>query len=162
MKVLYPGTFDPITLGHIDLVARASSLFKSVLVAIIKNPAKKTLFSFEERFNLARDTLSCFKNVKVSGFDGLVVDYAKKKKIAILIRGLRMVSDFEYEFQMALTNRKLEEKIETMFLMPHPDYSYISSRLIKEAFFLGADVSPFISPVVLKALKRKKNEDKNS
>ncbi len=162
MKVLYPGTFDPITLGHIDLVSRASRLFKSVTVSIVKDPHKKTLFSFQERFHLAKEALAKFSNVQIEGFNGLVVEYAKKKDTSILLRGLRMLSDFEYEFQMALTNRKLEKKVETMFLMPNPEYSYISSRLIKEAFSLGADVSCFVPPVVLEALKKKKDESKSS
>ena len=158
MKVLYPGTFDPITLGHIDLIKRAARLFKEVCVAVVVKPSKQTLFTFPERLKLAQKSLKALKNVKVEGFEGLVVEYAAIKKINILLRGLRMISDFEYEFQTALTNRKIRPDIETIFLMPHPDYSYISSRLIKEAFFLGADVSFFVPSLVLKALEAKKNE----
>ncbi len=156
MKVIYPGTFDPITFGHIDLVKRAGCLFKEVIVGVAKNPPKAALFSFDERLDMSKECLKEFKNVSVEGFDGLVVNYAKEKKIRILLRGLRMISDFEYEFQMALTNRKIEEEIETMFLMPHPDFSYISSRLIKEAFFLGADISSFVPPLVFKSLGKKR------
>ena len=158
MKVLYPGTFDPITYGHIDLIKRASRLFDQVLVAVVKTPSKNTLFNFQERIGLAKKCLKGFKNVRIESFDGLVVEYAKRKKIKILLRGLRMISDFEYEFQMALTNRKIKEEIETMFLMPHPDYSYVSSRLIKEAFFLGGDISCFVPQKVYKALKKKKDD----
>jgi pantetheine-phosphate adenylyltransferase len=159
MKVLYPGSFDPITLGHIDLIQRACRLFDEVVMGVVVHPSKdKTFFTYEQRLKLVKECLKGFKNVRVEGFDGLVVDYAKKKKIKILLRGLRMISDFEYEFQMALTNRKLCQDIETIFLMPHPDFSFISSRLIKEAFFLGADISCFVPKPVLKALSKKKNE----
>ncbi len=155
MKALYPGTFDPITFGHIDLIERANKIFSQVYVGVVKEPSKPTLFDFQERFYLVKASLRRFKNVKVEGFEGLVVEYAQTRRIKVLIRGLRMISDFEYEFQMALTNRKLSPQIETIFFMPHPDYSYISSRLIKEAFFLGADVSCFVPPLVVKALKAK-------
>jgi pantetheine-phosphate adenylyltransferase len=159
MKVLYPGSFDPITLGHIDLIKRACRLFSQVVVGVVVSPSKdKTLFTYQQRLKLVKECLKGFKNVKVEGFDGLVVDYAGKKKIKILLRGLRMISDFEYEFQMALTNRKLRQDIETIFLMPHPNFSFISSRLIKEAFFLGADISCFVPKPALKALAKKKNE----
>ncbi|MBN2120370.1 MAG: pantetheine-phosphate adenylyltransferase [Candidatus Omnitrophica bacterium] len=158
MKVLYPGSFDPITLGHIDLIKRSIKLFDQVCVAVVAKSPKDTLFDFEERMDLVKKCLKGFKKVKVEGFEGLVVDYAKLKKIKIILRGLRMISDFEYEFQMALTNRTIKPDIETMFLMPEPNYSYVSSRLIKEAFFLGADISRFVPSYVLKALVRKKDE----
>lgn len=161
MKVLYPGTFDPITFGHIDLIRRASRLFSEVCVGVVINPSKEPLFSFPERVELVKKCLVDFKNLTVEGFDGLVVEYAQSKNIQVLLRGLRMISDFEYEFQMALTNRRIKEEIETMFLMPHPDYSYISSRLIKEAFFLGADISCFVPPLVFEALRLKKNEGRS-
>jgi len=156
MKVLYPGTFDPITFGHIDLIKRASRLFDGVLVAVVVNPLKDTLFTSEERIKITKSCLKGLRNVRVEGFDGLVVEYAKSKNIKIILRGLRMISDFEYEFQMALTNRKLKKEVETIFLMPHPDYSYVSSRLIKEALFLGADVSHFVPALVVRALAKKK------
>ena len=159
MKVLYPGSFDPITLGHIDLIQRACRLFDEVVMGVVVHPSKeKTLFTHVQRLKLVKECLKGFKNVRVEEFDGLVVDYARKKKIKILLRGLRMISDFEYEFQMALTNRKLCQDIETIFLMPHPNFSFVSSRLIKEAFCLGADVSCFVPRPVLKALNKKKDE----
>jgi len=158
MKVIYPATFDPITFGHIDLIKRAACLFSQVCVAVAQTPSKQTLFSSSERLSLVRQALEGIKNVTVEGFRGLVVDYAEKKDTRILLRGLRMISDFEYEFQMALTNRTIRDRIETMFLMPAPEYSYISSRLIKEAFALGADISRFVPTQVLSALKAKHNE----
>ena len=157
MKVLYPGTFDPITFGHIDLIKRACRLFDTVVVAVVISPSKEALFTFRQRFDLTQGCLKGLKNVRVEGFDGLVVDYARSKKIKIILRGLRMISDFEYEFQMALTNKKISQDVETMFLMPHPDYSFISSRLMKEAFFLGADISLFVPREVVRALKKKKD-----
>ena len=155
MTIIYPGTFDPITYGHIDLVKRAARAFREVIVAVAKHPNKDVLFNFKERVLLVKNSLENIKNVKVEGFDGLVVDFAKRKKSRLILRGLRMISDFEYEFQMALTNRKIEKEVETVFLMPHPDFSYLSSRLIKEAFFLKADISAFVPPLVQKALEKK-------
>ena len=159
MKALYPGTFDPITFGHIDLIERAQRIFNPLYVGVVKQSSKPTLFTFEERLYLVKNSLKRLKNVKVEGFQGLVVEYARKKGIKILLRGLRMISDFEYELQMALTNRKLSPDLEILFFMPHPDYSYISSRLIKEAFFLGADISCFVPSCVIKALKAKKKAE---
>jgi len=156
MKVLYPGTFDPITYGHIDLVARASKVYDQVTVGVVKDSSKNTLFSFQERVDLAQKSLKNFKNVKVQTFEGLTVDFARRIKAKVILRGVRMLSDFEYEFQMALTNRKIAEDIETVFMMPHPDFSYISSKLIKEAFFLGADISSFVPKEVLTLLKKRK------
>ena len=156
MRVLYPGTFDPVTLGHIDLIQRASKIFDEVIVAVIKNPSKKTLFNYKERLELINGCLKKFNNIKVEGFDGLVVDFARKNKVRMILRGLRMLSDFEYEFQMALTNKSIEDKVETIFLMPRPEYSYVSSNLIKEAFSLGADISAFVPALVKKYLKKKK------
>ncbi len=153
-----PGTFDPITNGHIDIIKRAASIFEKVVVAIVKSPSKNTLFSYAERLALAKAATKNIKKVAVEGFDGLVVDYARKKKAKVIVRGLRMISDFEYEFQMALTNRNLAGEVETIFLMPHPQYSYIASRLIKEAASLGADLKRFLPPVVDKALKNKLKE----
>jgi pantetheine-phosphate adenylyltransferase len=150
-----PGTFDPITNGHIDIIKRAVSICEKVIVSVVKAPIKKTLFSYQERLSLATEATKDIKGVRVEGFDGLVVDYAKKKKAKVILRGIRMISDFEYEFQMALTNRSLCPNIETIFLMPSPEYSYISSRLIKEAAFLGADFKKFLPQVVLVALRKK-------
>ncbi|MCK4809604.1 MAG: pantetheine-phosphate adenylyltransferase [Candidatus Omnitrophica bacterium] len=154
-KVLYPGTFDPITLGHLDLIKRASSIFEEVIVAIAKNSPKNTFFSYQERLDIVSKVIKPFKNVKLEGFEGLIVEFARKKRIRVLLRGLRMISDFEYEFQMALTNRKLASKIETMFLMPDPRYSYVSAKLIKEAAFLGADLKEFLPSYSLKLLRKK-------
>lgn len=154
-KAIYPGTFDPITNGHIDIVKRAASLFEEVIVAVVKEPSKDTFFSFEDRLDMVKATTKKIRGVKVKGFDGLVVDYAANNNVRVIIRGIRMISDFEYEFQMALTNRNLDPKIETLFLMPHPQYSFISSRLIKEAAFLGANLKQFLPSVVLSTLKRR-------
>ncbi|MCM8784219.1 MAG: pantetheine-phosphate adenylyltransferase [Candidatus Omnitrophica bacterium] len=152
---IYPGTFDPITYGHIDIIKRANSLFNKVIIAVAKNPSKETLFSWKERVNLVKKAVRDVQGVEVDTFNGLVVDYLKKKKAKIIIRGLRMISDFEYEFQMALTNRKLAPFIETIFMMPNEAYSYLSSKLIKEAGALGADLSYFVPSFVEKALRKK-------
>ncbi len=141
---VYPGTFDPVTYGHIDIIKRAAKIFGKVVVAVAHNEEKGTLFSVEERVDMLKDAVKGMKNVSVTDFDGLVVGYIKKLGTNIMIRGLRMISDFEYEFQMALTNRKLAGEIETIFMMPNESYSYISSKLIKEAASLGADVGHFV------------------
>ena len=154
-KAIYPGTFDPITYGHIDLIKRAVEIFSEVTVAVADNPHKKPLFSLKERVALVKKATAGLAGVEVDSFSGLVVGYARKNKAKVLIRGLRMVSDFEYEFQMALTNRKLASDIETIFLMPHESYSYLSSRLLKEAASLGADLNDFIPAFVEEALKKK-------
>ncbi|MDD5069688.1 MAG: pantetheine-phosphate adenylyltransferase [Candidatus Omnitrophica bacterium] len=154
-RAICPGTFDPITNGHIDIIKRAAAVFDEVTVAIVKNPTKKVWFSYQERYDLVKEVLGGIGKVKVEGFDGLVVEYAKIKNVAVIVRGLRMISDFEYEFQMALTNRNLAPEIETVFLMPHPEYSFISSRLIKEAGQLNAKLHKFIPLAVVKALKTK-------
>lgn len=152
-RAIYPGTFDPITNGHIDIIRRAAFIFGEVLVSVVEISSKDALFSFDQRIKLVKEATAEIKGVKVEGFSGLVVDFAKKKKVKVIVRGLRMISDFEYEFQMALTNRNLAPGIETIFLMPHPEYSFISSRLIKEAACFGADLKKFLPPVVVKALK---------
>ena len=153
--VVYPGTFDPVTYGHIDIIKRASKIFDRVIVAVAHNKAKGTLFSVEERKSMITDSVKDIKNVSVDDFDGLVIDYVKKAGSNVMVRGLRMISDFEYEFQMALTNRKLSGEVETIFMMPHEDYSYVSSKLIKEAAGLGADLKNFIPTKVEEALKLK-------
>lgn len=160
-RVIYPGTFDPITNGHIDIIRRAALIFEKVIVAVVKDPTKNALFSYKERLSLAKAATKGIKNVKVEGFSGLVVEYARKNNAKVIIRGLRMISDFEYEFQMALTNRNLAPDIETVFLMPHPQYSYVSSKLIKEAGSLGADLKEFLPAPVAKALKDKINESRS-
>jgi pantetheine-phosphate adenylyltransferase len=154
-KAIYPGTFDPVTFGHIDIIKRAQEIFSEVIVAVAHNPQKSPLFSVQERVRLLKKATVGLKGVTVCAFEGLVVNFARKNRSPVLIRGLRMLSDFEYEFQMALTNRKLAPDIETIFLMPHESYSYISSKLLKEGAFLGADLSPFLPDFVETALKSK-------
>ncbi len=149
---IYPGTFDPITNGHIDLVARASKLFDRVIVAIAINPSKKPAFTLEERVALAKQTLAGIDNVEVCGFEGLLVDVAQQKGAKVILRGLRAVSDFEYEFQLAGMNRKMQPDVETMFLTPAEQYTYISSSLVREIATLGGDVSEFVAPCVKDAL----------
>lgn len=157
-RAVCPGTFDPITNGHIDIIRRASFIFDKVIVAVVQSPSKDTLFSYQERMALVKEVTKNIKGVEVDGFDGLVVDFARKRRASVIVRGIRMISDFEYEFQMALTNRNLAPHTETMFLMPHPQYSYISSRLIKEAAFLGANLKQFLPGVVMNALRNKIHE----
>jgi len=154
-KAIYPGTFDPVTYGHIDLIKRAQEIFSEVIVAVGHNPHKKPLFSVKERVQMLKKATAGMDRVSVVDFRGLVVDYARKHQAKVLIRGLRMLSDFEYEFQMALTNRKLSPEIETIFLMPQESQSYLSSKLLKEAASLGADLSSFVPEFVERALKKK-------
>ncbi len=152
---IYPGSFDPLTNGHIDLIERATRIFDKVIVAVANNTRKTTLFSIEERITMLKAATQHIKGIEVEAFEGLVIDFAKKKKINVLIRGTRMISDFEYEFQMALTNRRLSKDIETVFLMPSEQYSFISSTLLKEAVSLGADISSFVPQLVEKRLKER-------
>ena len=151
---IYPGTFDPVTYGHIDLIDRARSLFAHVHVAVAANPGKLPLFSAPERVALLRRALARRRGVTVEAFDGLVVEYARRRRARVVLRGLRMLSDFEYEFQMALTNRKLDDHVETLFLMPSESYAYLSSKLIKEAVSLGADVRAFVPAFVMARLRQ--------
>ncbi len=152
---VYAGSFDPVTYGHIDIIKRAARIFDRVIVAVAHNTEKGPLFSLKERVAMLKKAARSIPNVRVDDFAGLAVDYVSKSGTNVLIRGLRMVSDFEYEFQMALTNRKLNEKIETIFLMPNEAYSYLSSTLIKEAAVLGADISYFVPEFIEKQLKAK-------
>lgn len=152
---IYPGTFDPITRGHSDLVERSSRLFDRVIVALAANPGKTPVFSLEERISLAREVLGELDNVEVCGFGGLLVDFAHEKGANIIIRGLRAVSDFEYEFQLAGMNRKLAPDIETLFLTPAEQYTYISSSLVREVASLGGDISPFVHEKIVAELARK-------
>ncbi len=152
---IYPGSFDPITYGHIDLIKRALRIFDKVIIAVAHNPEKGVLFSVKERVEMIKKVTATLKGVSVEDFDGLLLDYAKKKGVSVIIRGLRMISDFEYEFQMALTNRKLDDSIETIFMMPSESFSYLSSRLIKEVVALGADVKEFVPALVEEKLKAK-------
>jgi len=154
-RAIYPGTFDPVTYGHIDLIQRARKIFDEVIVAVAHNPGKGPLFSVEERVALLRRATRSLRGVTVDHFDSLVVDYARRKGTRVVIRGLRMLSDFEYEFQMALTNRKLSSAVETIFMMPSESFSYVSARLLKEAGELGADLSAFVPPSVAKALRER-------
>ena len=152
---IYPGSFDPVTFGHIDLIERASKIFDKVIVGVAQNYHKKPIFTTPERVDLLQKATSKIKGVTVESFDGLVIEYARKKKVNVLIRGLRMISDFEYEFQMALTNRRLANDVETVFLMPSENYAFLSSTLIKEAAALGADISQFVPKFVEKPLKER-------
>jgi pantetheine-phosphate adenylyltransferase len=152
---IYAGTFDPLTYGHFDLIERGAELFDTLILAIAVMPPKDTLFSTRERLAMARDVTKKIGNVKVDSFDGLLVEYARFKKCRVLLRGLRAYSDFEYEFQMALTNRKLAPDIETLFMMPKEVHSYISSSTVKEVARMGGDISDFVPERVEKALKRK-------
>lgn len=152
---VYPGSFDPITYGHIDLIKRALKIFSKVIVAVAENSSKESLFTLAERFAFTKRATADLKGVEVDCFDGLAVKYVRSKDSYVIMRGIRMISDFEYEFQMALTNRRLSKDVETIFLMPNEAYSYLSSKLIKEAASLGADVSCFVPKFVAKALTKK-------
>ena len=152
---LFPGTFDPITNGHIDLIQRAAKMFDEVVVSIATSQKKGPRFTLQERIGLAEKVLADCPNVKVKGFDILLVDFAEQQNASVLIRGLRAVSDFEYEFQLASMNRNLAPGIESLFLMPADEYSFISSSLVKEVASLGGDISKFVHPLVNEALKSK-------
>lgn len=154
-KVIYPGTFDPVTYGHIDVIKRAIVLFDAVVVTVAINPGKAPLFSTEERVSMLNESLKEFPNVSVDSFDGLVVDHAKTVGASGILRGLRAVSDFEYEFQMALMNRKLSNEIATVFLMPHEKFTYLNSTIIRNLASLKSDVNDFVPPIVSEALKKK-------
>jgi pantetheine-phosphate adenylyltransferase len=152
---LYPGSFDPITNGHLDVIQRAAGLFDRLIVAVARDNAKNSLFSVEERVALTSEAIAGIRNVEVMPFDGLLVNFANKLGACALVRGLRAVSDFEFEFQLALMNRKLEPNLETMFLMPREEFTYISSRLVKEIGRLGGNIEPFAPANVVAALKQK-------
>ena len=154
-KVLYPGTFDPVTNGHIDIIRRARELFDGVVVTVAINPGKTPLFTVDERIQMLKESLRDFNNVIVDSFDGLVVDHAHEVGAVGIIRGLRAVSDFEYEFQMALMNRKLAGDLTTVFLMPHEKYTYLNSSIIRNLASLNSDVSDFVPQGVIDALKKK-------
>ena len=152
---IYPGTFDPITLGHIDLIERSSELFNKVIVTIAVNPSKKPLFDVNERMEMIEDAIAPFDNVTVAKFDGLIVDFAKDVGAKVIIRGLRAITDFEYEFQMALMNRQLADDITTVFLMPHEKYTYLNSTIIKNVANFGGDIEKFVTKFVQKKLIEK-------
>jgi pantetheine-phosphate adenylyltransferase len=153
--VLYPGTFDPITNGHIDIIKRACELFDAIVVTVAVNPGKTPLFSTEERLELIKESLKGYENITVDSFDGLVVDHAHEVGAIGIIRGLRALSDFEYEFQMALMNRKLASDVATIFLMPHEKYTYLNSSIVKNLASLNSDISEFVPEAVNAALKKK-------
>ena len=154
-KAVYPGSFDPITNGHVDIIARGLSVFDQVVIAILVNPEKQSLFSVEERVEIIRRTYAGNRRVQVDTFSGLLVDYAVRSGASVIVRGLRAISDFEYEFQMALMNRRLDPRIETVFMMPAEGYSYLSSRLVKEVFQLGGSVRDLVPPIVETRLREK-------
>ena len=158
---IYPGSFDPITNGHIDIINRASSLFEEVVIAVASNSAKESLLSKDERVEVLKASLSEKSNVQIDSFDGLLVDYAQKMDVFTVIRGLRTLSDFEYEFQMAIMNRNLNKSIETIFLMTDEKYTHISSSFIKEVYRLNGDISLFVPKPVIDKLNKIKNEKNN-
>jgi len=149
---IYPGTFDPITNGHVDVIHRATEIFPHVVVLVAQNPSKQPLFDSEERSDMIRKIFARDRRVEVDSFDGLLVDYVSQRKAKAIIRGLRAVSDFEYEFQMALTNRKLAPWIDTIFLVPDEKYTYLNSTIVREVARLGGDISNFVPPLVRKRL----------
>jgi len=154
-RAIYPGSFDPVTNGHLDVIERARKLFDEVVVAVAHNDEKQPLFSLKDRLDLLRETAGNIDNVRIAEFEGLLVEFATKEEAGAVIRGLRAVSDFEFEFQMALMNRKLDAAVETIFLMPKEEYTYLSSRIVKEIARLGGDVSGFVPACVANALRRK-------
>lgn len=154
-RAIYPGSFDPVTNGHLDVVDRARKLFDEVIVAVAHNDQKQPLFTLEERLDLLRTTIGHLDKVEIAPLDGLLVDFALARQATAVIRGLRAVSDFEFEFQMALMNRKLEATVETIFLMPKEEYTYLSSRIVKEIARLGGDVAEFLPAPVAAALRAK-------
>ena len=157
-KAVYPGTFDPITRGHEDLAIRAASLFDHVVLAIADSPSKRPFFSLEERVQMAKDALAGHPNIEIVGFSGLLMDFLRTQGARIILRGLRAVSDFEYEFQMAGMNRKLYPDVETIFLTPGEQYMFISATMVREIAALGGDVSHFVNPVILSHLRRKQKK----
>lgn len=152
---IYPGSFDPLTNGHLDVIQRAARLFDRVIIAVARSEAKQPLFPLEERSRLVRESVAHLPNVEADAFDGLLVDYVARRGGTAVVRGLRAVSDFEFEFQLALMNRKLNEQVETIFMMPKDTYTFLSSRLVKEIARLGGDVAQFVPAVVGAALRRR-------
>jgi pantetheine-phosphate adenylyltransferase len=152
---LYPGTFDPITLGHIDIVKRASQIFSKVVTVVADNKSKKCLFSLEDRLHLAKESLKDFPSVEVITYDGLIIDAVKEYGASTIIRGLRALSDFDYEFQLAFTNRQLDDKADTVFLMPSAQFTYLSSSMVRQLAQFNGDISQFVTPVVESAFSEK-------
>lgn len=159
MNVIYPGSFDPVTYGHLDIIERCSKKFDKVIVAILSNSSKKTLLTVEERFEILKKSIEKYDNVEVDTFSGLLVDYAKQKGISTVIRGLRAVTDFEYELQMALMNRQLDDEMETIFLMSSSQYTFLSSSIVKEVARFDRDISSFVPKVVEDLIRRKLKGD---
>jgi pantetheine-phosphate adenylyltransferase len=157
VKALYPGTFDPPTNGHVDLITRGSKLFDHLTVGVLVNSDKNPLFTIEERVEMLEEVTSSIPNVTIATFDGLMVEFARAQGASAVLRGIRAISDYEYEFQMALMNRRLAPEIETVFLQPAGRYSFVSSRMLKEVFSLGGDVTGLIPPNVLKRLRARLN-----
>ncbi|HEY1808944.1 MAG TPA: pantetheine-phosphate adenylyltransferase [Acidobacteriaceae bacterium] len=155
VKAIYPGSFDPVTNGHLDLIARAAKMFDHLVVAILRNSAKNPLFTVEERVSMLSEGTAEFGNVSVSTFDGLLVDFAREERAHAVVRGIRAISDYEYELQMALMNRRLAPDVETIFLMPDAKYSFVSSRLVKEVFQLGGSVEGLVPKFVIERMKDK-------
>ena len=155
-RAIYPGSFDPVTNGHLDVIERARKLFDEVVVAVAVNDQKQPFFTLTERLELLAATVGNVKGVQIEPLDGLLVNFAVQQDAAAIVRGLRAVSDFEFEFQMALMNRKLESRVETIFLMPKEEYTYLSSRIVKEIARLGGDIASFVPPAVVAAFERKK------
>ena len=152
---IYPGTFDPITLGHLDIIERAVSIFDEVIVSVGQNIGKQPLFTVEERINMIQKTCAHIDNVRVTHFDGLIVDYARSQGARAMIRGLRAMSDFEFEFQMALVNRTLYPELVQVFLMPHEAYTHLNSTIVREVSSFGGDITPFVTPYVAEVLAKK-------
>jgi len=152
-SAIYPGSFDPLTSGHLDIIKRAAQMFSKVIVAVAANESKNPLFSTEERMEMIKKAVENLKGVEVRSLDGLLVDFARQENVFVVIRGLRAISDFEFEFQMALMNRRLEPRLETIFLTPQEEYTFLSSRIVKEVAKLGGDVTPFVPQHVAERLK---------
>jgi pantetheine-phosphate adenylyltransferase len=152
---IYPGSFDPVTNGHLDLIERGSNIFGRLVVAVLRNAEKDPLFSLSERLEMLQEAISAYPNVEVDSFHGLLVDYARKREAHVLLRGIRAVSDYEYELQMAMMNRKLEPRLETVFMLPAIQYSYLSSRLVREIVQLGGSVNGLVPPAVEQRLRAK-------
>ncbi len=157
VKAIYPGSFDPMTNGHLDLIARGSRVFDQLVVAVLRNSAKQPLFSVPERIEMLTESVAGFGNVSVSAFDGLLIDFAREQGAQAIMRGIRAVSDYEYELQMALMNQRLAPELETVFLMPAAKYSFVSSRLVKEVFQLGGSVEGLVPELVIARLKKRVN-----
>lgn len=157
-KVICPGSFDPVTLGHIDIISRASKKFDKVIVAVLNNPVKSPSFTTQERIFLLKESTKDLENVEIVGFDGLLADYAKKRNVNVIVKGLRAVSDFEYEFQQALTNKKIYPELETVFLTSNSEFMYLSSSIVKQVASLGGDISSFVPQcvhdIILKRLSK--------